>query len=43
MWNRKRYQEAKTEDYECDCGAHIKRVSLHNHLLTKRHLLAISQ
>ena len=43
MWNRERYQEAKTEDYECECGAHIKRVSLHSHLLSKRHLSAISQ
>ena len=35
MWNRKRYQEAKNEEYECECGAHIKRVSLHSHLLSK--------
>ena len=43
MWNRKRYQEAKNEDYECECGTHIKRVSLHSHLLSKRHLSAISR
>ena len=36
--NRKRYQEMKTEDYVCECGAHIKRVSLHSHLLSKKHL-----
>ncbi len=40
LWNRKRYQEVKNEDHECECGAHIKRVSLHTHLLTKRHLNA---
>ena len=43
QWNRKRYQEVKSEEYDCECGAHIKRVSLHSHLLTKRHLSAISQ
>ena len=43
LWNRKHYQETKSEDYHCKCGAHIKRVSLHTHLLTKRHLNAISQ
>ena len=43
LWNRKRYQEVKSEDYVCECGAHIKCVSLHSHLLTKRHLNAISQ
>ena len=37
-WNRKRYQEMKTEDYVCECGAHIKRVSLHSHLMSKKHL-----
>jgi hypothetical protein len=42
LWNRKRYQEAKNEDYECECGAHIKRVSLHTHVLTKKHLKALS-
>ena len=43
QWNRKRYQEAKSEEYDCECGAHIKRVSLHSHLLTKRHLSSMSQ
>jgi hypothetical protein len=38
QWNRKRYQEMKTEDYVCACGAHIKRVSLHSHLVSKKHL-----
>ena len=42
LWNRKRYQEAKHEDYQCECGAHIKRVSLHTHVLTKKHLKALS-
>ncbi len=40
---RKRYLEIKSEDYECECGAHIKRVSLHTHLLSKKHLSAMSQ
>ena len=40
LWNRERYQEVKSKDYDCECGAHIKRVSLHTHLLTKRHLSA---
>jgi hypothetical protein len=43
LWNRKRYQEAKHEDYECECGARIKRVSLHSHVLTKKHLKAVSE
>ena len=43
LWNRKRYRETKNEDYECECGAHIKRVSLHSHLLTKKHLSSLSQ
>jgi hypothetical protein len=43
MWNRKRYQEVKNEDYACECGANIKCVSLHTHLLSKRHLRALSQ
>jgi 3-hydroxyacyl-CoA dehydrogenase len=42
VWNRKWYQEARHEDYECECGARIKRVSLHTHLLTKTHLEALS-
>jgi hypothetical protein len=42
LWNRVRYQEAKHEDYQCECGAHIKRVSLHTHVLTKKHLKALS-
>ena len=42
QWNRKRYQEAKNEDYECECGARIKRVSLHTHMSTRKHLKAVS-
>jgi hypothetical protein len=43
LWNRLRYQEVKNEGYECECGAHVKRVSLASHLLTKRHGKALSQ
>ena len=42
LWNRKRYKETKDEDYECECGAHIKRVSLHTHVLSKKHLSSLS-
>ena len=41
LWNRQRYQETKNEEYVCECGAHIKRVSLHSHLVSKKHLSAI--
>ena len=38
LCNRKRYQEMKNEEYVCECGACIKRVSLHTHLKSKKHL-----
>lgn len=38
LCNRKRYQEMRNEDYVCECGAQIKRVSLHSHLASKKHL-----
>ena len=42
LCNRKRYQEMKDENYVCDCGAHIKRVSLHTHLTSQKHLNGIA-
>jgi hypothetical protein len=42
LWNRARYQEMRNEQYVCECGANIKRVSLHSHLQTKRHRKALS-
>ena len=41
LWNRKRYQEMKNHDYVCECGAQIKWVSLHSHLLSKKHMNAL--
>jgi hypothetical protein len=41
LWNRKRYQEMKNHDYVCECGSQIKRVSLHSHLLSKKHMSAL--
>ena len=41
LWNRKRYQEMKNHNYVCECGAQIKRVSLHSHVLSKKHVNAL--